>query len=105
MARPVTFQNAVAGANTVAYTVEDDGFILNVQSTADISLSRDPNVTHANISTPTVSGTILDPISVIRAQTKAATGAMTRVPVLRGEVIYCAFSGVGSAIVYFEQQR
>ena len=101
MARAVTIYSSVLA--TIAFTVEQDSSVVGLSCTSNAVLSRDPNETWTGFNSPGIgtSGFRKDPISFAGSKVPP-NGNHASVPVLSGEVIYCAFSAAGSAIIYFD---
>jgi len=68
-------------------------------STAAVVISGNPTLVYNDVSVPGSAGTRTDIIAVCLGN----RGRELKVPVAPGEVIYVVFSGVTSAVLYFDK--
>ena len=85
---------------TVTYTAQADAQLVGAANTVAALVTRDPNQTFAQFNAPAGNGLDFNPVVVLR---QTGVCSLPNIPVLSGEGISVAFSGAGSATLYFTQ--
>lgn len=91
---------SASALGTVTYTVQADAQLVGAGNTVAALVTRDPNQTFAQFNAPAGNGLDFSPVAVLR---QTGIYQLPNIPVLAGEGISVAFSGAGSATLYFTQ--
>jgi hypothetical protein len=94
---------AATAGSIISWQVDEDMLLLGGLSAGiNFVASKDPALTWLNFKTPAAAGLQPEAVLCFNATGGVTVGCPLAFPLLKGEVIYIAFSAAGSAVLFVE---